>query len=291
MQFWQAMSWCETDQLVAVAQTAEELGFDGLILPDHIFIPRHPRSQYPYAPKGQSPLSDELEFPDPLIAAAALAMATRRMRFMTGVYLLALRHPIEVAKNVATLDRLSGGRFVLGVGSGWLEEEYEQFGVDFARRGARLDEAIDVLRLLWRGEPVDFTGDFFRFPEMQIRPIPSAPVPIFGGGIAGPALRRSATRCDGWLGPGNSLEESRQLLRHMRREREAAGLSWEGFELIAPLNEGCTPESVVELAALGVRGTVNYPFLVTLGPDTSLWQKQDGLARFARDVIEPVRRG
>lgn len=291
MQFWQVISWCETEHIPAVAKAAEALGFDGLILAEHIYYPRKRdvASPYPYAPDGSSPMTDDMEFPDPLIAFAAAATVTQRLQFMTGIYILPLRHPIEVAKNVATLDRLSNGRFSLGIGSGWLKEEYDQLGVDFSSRGRRMDESIEILRLLWQGTPSSYNGEFFQFPDLQIRPVPSAPVPIIGGGLSGPALRRSARVCDGWYGPGCDLDQLSEVIGHLKKLRHETELPWEDYSVIAPLNEPITLELAHRLASMGVTGTVNYPFLFGIGPGASIAQKEDYMARFARDVIEPFR--
>lgn len=293
MQFWQVVSWCETEHIPGVAQAAEALGFDGLILAEHIYYPRthDVASSYPYSPDGKSPMTDDMEFPDPLIAFAAAAMVTRSLQFMTGVYILPLRHPIEVAKNVATLDRLSNGRFALGIGTGWLKEEYDQFGVDFASRGRRMDESIEVLRMLWQDAARGYEGEFFQFPELQIRPVPAAPVPIIGGGLSGPALRRSARVCDGWYGPGCSIDQLSSVMEQLQDLRSEAGLPWDNYSVIAPLQEPMTLELARRLAAMGVTGTVNYPFLFGVGAGSSIAEKEDYMARFARDVIEPFRAG
>jgi len=289
MEFWQVVSWCETGDFVEVARVAEEAGFDGLILADHVFYPHRVDSPYPYAPDGRSPMSDELEFPDPLIAFAAAAAATQRLRFMTGVYLLGLRHPVEVARNTATLAVISGGRFALGVGSGWLAEEYAQMGVDFATRGARLDECITVLRELWRGERVSHAGRFFRFEELRVRPAPPDPIPLVGGGVSGAALRRAATLCDGWYGPGNLLDELPPIVSRLRELRERADLPWEGFRLTAPLLTPLDAAGIRALDAMGVHATVNYPFLFGCGPGTTIAEKTRYMESFAERVIVPAR--
>jgi probable F420-dependent oxidoreductase len=289
MEFWQVVSWCETGDLVEVARIAEETGFDGLILAEHVFYPHRVRSVYPYAPDGRSPMSDELEFPDPLIAFAAAAAVTRRLRFMTGVYLLGLRHPVEAARNTATLAVLSGGRFALGVGSGWLAEEYAQLGVDFASRGARLDESIAVLRQLWSGERVSHAGRFFRFEELRVRPAPDRPPPVIGGGLSGPALRRAATLCDGWYGPGNVLADLPPLIARLQALRAAAGLPWDGFRVTAPLLTPLDVASCRALAAMGVHATVNYPFLFGCGAGAPVTVKRRYMEEFAERVIVPAR--
>ena len=139
MEYWQVISWCETDHIVEVAQHAEKLGFTGLILAEHIYYPQETTSRYYYSEDGESVQNPEMEFPDPLISFAAAAAVTETLQFMTGIYVVPLRHPIELAKNLATLARLSDNRVHLGLGAGWLKEEFDQFGVDFSTRGARTD--------------------------------------------------------------------------------------------------------------------------------------------------------
>lgn len=273
MKFWQVVSWCETEHLLAVAKKAEELGYEGLILAEHIYYPMQVDSKYLYSKDGSSPQHNGMEFPDPLITFAAIAAVTKRLRMMTGIYVLPLRHPIEVAKNIATLAKLSDDRFSLGIGSGWLKEEFDQFGVDFKTRGRRMDESMDIMRSLWTGEAVTHRGEFFQLQDVQIRPRPNQNIPILGGGISSKALTRSATRCEGWYGPGNTLEELPGILQSLRSQREASGQSWQDYEVIAPLATPLDPASARALEALGVSGTVNYPFLFGIGPGASLADK------------------
>lgn len=282
MKYWQVVSWCETDQLVAVAQQAERLGFEGIILAEHIYYPKMVDSKYFYSNDGSSVQNNETEFPDPLIGFSAVASATTKLKMMTGIYVLPLRHPIEVAKNIATLARLSNDRFSLGIGSGWLKEEFDQFGVEFKTRGKRMDETMDIMRGLWTGDPLTHHGHFFKLDDVQIRPFPSRQVPILGGGTSGKALARSATRCEGWYGPGNTLEELPNIIQSLREQREIAGLDWRGYEVIAPLSTPIDEASSDALESMGVTGTVNYPFLFGIGPAASLEEKVDYMAAFSR---------
>lgn len=286
MKFWQVVSWNQTEHMVEVAKTAEAVGFDGLILAEHAVMPKHISPAYPYSEDGKPPMSDAMEFADPLITFGATAAVTERMRFMTGVYLLGLRHPLEAAKEIATLAKLSNHRFLLGIGSGWLKEEYELLGVDFHRRGKRLNECIDIVRQLWSGETVTYQGEFFDFEAIQIRPYPDQAVPIMGGGTSPLALKRSAILCDGWYGPGNTVEELPALLDTLKRLREAAGLPWEGFEIVAPIATPLNDDMLSQLEKLGVHGVVNYPFLFGCGSEATLNEKCDYMGAFAQRFID-----
>jgi alkanesulfonate monooxygenase SsuD/methylene tetrahydromethanopterin reductase-like flavin-dependent oxidoreductase (luciferase family) len=166
MKFWQSASFSEPDQLVEIAKLAEEVGFDGVLVSDHLFFPEKLVSKYPYTPDGVPGFTPETPWPDPFALVGAMSSVTRRLRFATMVYILPLRNPLEVAKATATVDVLSGGRFILGVGAGWMKEEFDQLGVDFRTRGARFDESIEVLRKLWGGM-VEHHGRFFDFPRCR----------------------------------------------------------------------------------------------------------------------------
>lgn len=182
------------DLLADLARTADETGFAALWLPDHVLPP----GEYGTA-SGFGGVYEAL------ITLGHLAAVTRRIRLGTSVLVLPLRNPFVVAKQVATLDRLSGGRMVLGVGAGWSEQEYAAVGVPFGERGARLDEGIDLLRTLWRGETA-FTGDRFGFGYGVFEPKPARPIPIMVGGISRRAFRRVAERADEWQGLGHTPE-------------------------------------------------------------------------------------
>ena len=139
MKFWQAVTWAETEQLIEIAKFAEECGFEGLMGGDHALWPNSLEPAYPYSDSGYPPQVEESEYPDQWVSIAAMAASTTTLKFTTGVYILPLRNPIEVAKATATLSILSGGRFILGAGAGWMKEEFDVYAVDFSTRGKRLD--------------------------------------------------------------------------------------------------------------------------------------------------------
>lgn len=286
MKFWQVVSWCETEQLLAVAQHAEALGFEGIILAEHIYYPRQSKSHYHYAEDGKSIQHDGMEFPDPLISFAAIAAVTTRLKMMTGIYVLPLRHPVEAAKNMATLSRLSNNRFVLGMGAGWLQEEFEQLGVDFSSRGERLDEMLAIQHALWRGGPVSFKGKHFSLDDVRIRPYPEQMIPVIAGGSSRPALRRAATM-DGWYGPGNTIAELQVIIPQLKQYREELGAKCD-YELITPLSTPLEEQGLDALNNLGVTATVSYPFLFGLGVDSTLDDKRRYMERFAQRFIQRV---
>lgn len=288
MKFWQSLSFTEPDQLVDLARICEELGFEGVVLSDHLFFPEQVDSAYPYSPDGAPAFTPDTPFPDPMVTAAALASATDRLRIALLVYILPLRHPFEVAKAAATVALLSGNRFALGAGAGWMKEEFDALGVDFHTRGKRFNEMIEVLRLLWRGGMQEHHGRFFDFAPMQMSPAPSAPVPIYIGGKSKAALRRAAGLGDGWVGAGESAEEAAAILDELRALRAESSRGGQPFEAIVPLTGAPDAALLRDLEARGMTGVVNFPLLYTLGPGSSVADKRAALEQYAENVIRGI---
>jgi len=285
MKFWQVASFSEPDQLLEIARGAEDAGFHGLLLSDHLFFPGTLRSKYPYAPDGKPAFGGTTPFPDPWTAIAAMAAVTERLCFGTLVYILPLRHPLEVAKTVGTAALLSGGRVVLGCGAGWIREEYDALGVDWKMRGRRYDEMIEVMRKAWTGEMVEHRGPCFDLGAFQMSPAPREPVPIYMGGTSDAAMRRAARLGDGWIGTGQGPDEARALLGRMRALRHEAGRSSASFEAIVPLGVPPDRDLLRSLGAEGMTATTAWPFNYTLGPTSTAQQKRDAMRRFGDEVI------
>jgi len=288
MKFWQALSFTETEQLPALARICEEVGFFGVNVADHVFVPEVVRSRYHYSEDGRPPFGSETEFPEPWAAISAMAAVTERLHFTTAVYLAPLRHPLVVAKSVATAAALSGGRVTLGAAVGWMREEFDELGEDFGTRGRRLDEMLEILRTAFAGAPFEHRGRFYDWGRVRIAPAPPGPVPIWIGGASDAALRRAA-RNDGWLGAGNAPDEMPGVMETLRRHRREAGREGEPFEVIAALTEPPTPDRVRRMEDLGVTGFVSYPLLYVLGPGTSVAEKRAALERYGDEIIAKSR--
>jgi probable F420-dependent oxidoreductase len=217
-----------------VARVVEEEGGESIWFVEHVVVPAEYASAYPYGPGGGRGMGDSA-FPDPLALIAFAAASTRTLLLGTGVVILPEHHPVEYAKRLATLDALSGGRIRLGVGVGWIREEAEALGLDFAERGARTDEGIDVMRALWRTEVASFRGRFFRFERVRMRPKPARleGVPILIGGRSAAAARRAGRRGDGFYPLDVTPETLPRLLDVMRAEAVAAGRDAAAIELMA----------------------------------------------------------
>ncbi|MBJ19615.1 MAG: LLM class F420-dependent oxidoreductase [bacterium] len=194
-----------------IAERAEALGFDALWTADHLVLPIESSTFYPYLPGMKIRPDARHAFIDPMIALAGVAARTSRIRLGVSVYLAALRHPIVAAKLVASLDQLSGGRVLLGVGSGWIPEEYETLGISFDERGRVLDEHLEAMRALWSEDHPRYEGDYYRFENIGFDPKPVASrIPIWVGGNSRPARRRAARLGDGWHVIDVPLPELRQ---------------------------------------------------------------------------------
>ncbi len=197
------------DHLENLARSAEAAGVESIWTEEHVVVPVGYESQYPYIESGKLPGPEQVPIPDPLLPLAYAAAVTTKLRLATGILILPQHHPVYVAKQVATLDVLSRGRAILGVGIGWLEEEFEVLGVPFKERAARTEEALRAIRTLWKGEPEAFEGQFFRWPPVHSNPKPvqQPGVPVVVGGHVEGAARRAARCGDGFF-PAKSDPET-----------------------------------------------------------------------------------
>ncbi|MEZ5850385.1 MAG: LLM class F420-dependent oxidoreductase [Hyphomicrobiaceae bacterium] len=207
-----------------MARAAEKAGFESVLVIEHVVWPTTYASRYPYSPSGKLPGGPDTLLPDPLIWMAFAAAATTTLRFMTGILIVPQRNPVVLAKELATLDYMSGGRITLGIGVGWLKEEFEALGVPFARRGARTDEYIAAMRALWEKDDASFKGAFVSFEGMSCNPKPvQARLPIVIGGHSEVAARRAARLGDGFFPATGSPVAIEPLIALMRAEATAAG--------------------------------------------------------------------
>ena len=212
-----------------MARRLEEAGFDSVWASDHVVMTEDTsRSYYPFGDDGSPGWDVSTPWYDALIVLAQAAAVTERVELGTAVLVLPQRHPVVLAKQVASLDALAGGRVALGVGAGWFREEFEALGVEFDTRGKRFSEWLTLLRRCWDGRPGAFDGVHYQLPEGVIHePTPVGPVPLLIGGVSGVALRRAATQGDGWLGLQRTdrlaPDAARAAVERMRAEARTAG--------------------------------------------------------------------
>lgn len=223
------------EALTAVATRAEAAGFTSLWATDHVAIPVQSASRYPYSTDGRMPWTPTIPYLDALTALNWVAAVTRRVRLGTSILVLPMRPPLLVAKTVATLDHLSGGRMILGVGVGWLAEEFALLGQSFRDRGRRTVEAIRVMKACWSDDPVSFRGRFYHLPPFAMAPKPAqgARLPVLGGGESDAALRRVAEACDGWHPLGLTPDQVKDRLSRLAEFTARAGRSMADLFLTA----------------------------------------------------------
>ncbi len=223
------------EMLTHLATTAERVGLDSIWTVEHVVIPVGYKSAYPYDPSGKIPAPEQLPIPDPLLSLAYAAAVTSKLKLATGILILPQRHPLYVAKEVATLDVLSHGRAILGIGVGWLEEEFDALGIPFAERAARTAETVRAMRSLWKDEAEPFEGKFFRWGKLESHPKPvqKPGVPIVVGGHTELAARRAARYGDGFFPGVTDDAKLSWLLGIMREECAKLGRDATSIEVSA----------------------------------------------------------
>jgi probable F420-dependent oxidoreductase len=265
------------DRAAHLAQKAEQVGIESLWTVEHVVVPKGYGSKYPYSRDGKMPGPEESPIPDPLIWMTYAAAVTRKIKVATGVLILPQRHPFYVAKELATLDVLSQGRAILGVGIGWLEEEFRGVGVPFAERAARTEESIQALRSLWGEKPSAFAGKHYRWDavESNPKPVQKPGVPIVVGGHVEGAARRAARYGDGFFPARADLLPS--LLGTLRKECAAIGRDPNTIEVTS----GSVPtlDEVKRLEDLGVARFTLPP------PGFTQDDVEKGLERYGNELI------
>ena len=267
--------------LAHLAATAERCGFESLWSVEHVAVPvKH--LPYPGSKDGSMPGGDDVAIPDPLIPLAYVAAVTKTIKLATGILILPQRHPIYTAKEVATVDVLSGGRVILGIGSGWMKEEFEALGIDFHHRGAMTDEAIQALRALWKDGPASFEGKHFKFGPLHSNPKPvRRDVPIHVGGHSTAAARRAGRYGDGFFPTVMNPEKLKELFATVRSEAQKAGRNPDAIEFSC-LTRSLKPDDLKMLADMGVSRVVVNP------PGTKPEVVTRGLEKFREEVISRV---
>jgi probable F420-dependent oxidoreductase len=293
MKFTTSIAMVDPSFMVPLAVAAEEAGFDTIVLPDSICYPEQSDSPYPYSPDGTRYFLENKPFIDPLIAVAAMAAATERIEFCTGVLKLPIRHPVLFAKEVTSVAVMSGNRFHLGVGTSPWPDDYDVVELPWAGRGRRFEECIEIVRGLATGDYYGFSGEFYEFEPVKLNPAPTEPVPILIGGHADINVKRAAELCDGWMPAGMAEDQLREIIGRLGRLREEAGRSHLPFQIHATTMDSFTVDGIGRLEELGVThtggGFGNFnPY--QMEPDTEpLQDKIDAIHRHGENVIAKFR--
>ena len=221
------------DQVRALAMKAEEVGIESVWTYEHAIVPLDYESPYPYSSSGKMPATPETAFIDPLIALSLVAGCTRELRLGTGVNILPQTNPLLAAKQVASIDFLSRGRMMYGIGVGWLREEFAALGTPFERRGARCDDYLVAMKKVWSGEVVEHDGEFVKWSGFKSHPLPvqRPHPPIIVGGTSPAAFRRVARHGDGWLSPSLGGEELDQHIAAIHQACKAEGRDPDSIEI------------------------------------------------------------
>ena len=300
MEFYLPLAWTDPAHMLQLASAAEEAGFTGIAFSDHMIYPQELKSKYPYAPDGIPHWLPTTPFVDPWVAMGHIAAVTSRVRFVTNIFVLPSRDPFTVAKAVGTAAVLSNNRVSVGVGVGWMREEYEVQGQDFATRGQRSEEMIEILRRLWTGEMVSFEGKHYSFPTLQMSPMPTQIPPVYMGGYAPAVLDRVARIADGWISTKADVDELASGWADMRRRLGEHGRSAEGFKYFA-VCPALNLDEYRRRAEAGVTTIQTQPWTLYANDEAARsrlnWPKNpaslelrlEGIKRFGDEVIGPLK--
>ncbi len=284
MKFWLCLQGTPADEFVQAARDAEALGYEGVWLPEHLVVKDGDRTPHPTG----YPLQADEEFPDPFLAFAAMSAVTTRLRFMTYVYVVPLRNVFSLTKQAATLALLSGNRFVLGTGVGWLPEEFEIVGEDWKTRGRRFEEMLDIMRDFWDDGYAEYHGKYFDFPRSGMFPVPTQQIPLWIGGHSGPAAERAA-RFDGYMPMDGLHERTRAEFAAIEAYRGENGLDGP-YEhvIVAPIGGG--PDEIRRLEVEeGITTVTVAPFYALGEPVPQTYDERRALsARYAEEIIAKV---
>lgn len=286
MRFSLSIAMNPLDQLGELARAAEEAGFSSIVLPDSLFYSEQVSADYPYTPDGSRFWDADTPWVDPLVATAAMGAVTERIEFSTSVLKLGSRNPVLLARQVASVAVLTGGRFGLGLGIGWAPEEFEWCGAPYARRGRRFDEAIEVLQLILDGGMVEYHGEFFDFGRLQMSPAPPKRVPFYIGGHTDVALRRAARVADGWSSAMMTLDQLRETIGRLKVLVAERGREHDPFEFQAVCVDRFGLDGFHEQEAAGVTDAITMPWVFEgLGFDAEAGPKVDAIRRFGEEII------
>jgi len=279
-----------------IARTADDHGWDSIQVADAPFFPEKVSVPYPYTPDGTRFWPLDMPVLDPWVAMTAMAVVTRRIRFLPSVLRLAIRQPLLEAKSLCSLAAVSGDRVALGVGLAWMPEEFKWLGIDMKTRGKRQDEAIQAMRLLLQGGFQEFHGRYIEFDRVVMAPTPKKKIPIYVGGATAPAMQRAARLGDGWLSVIHDKAEIPGLVEQLGRYRRECGRDREPFDIMLHCPDATTVDDIRRLEDLGITDLQVTPWAVPgiaaeqgvgtiMQQQPTLQMKKDAIRRYADQVI------
>ena len=270
------------EQMIGMAQAAEKAGVESVWTFEHVIVPNDYSSKYPYSPNGKMGTTPETNFVDPLIALTAVAMNTTKLRLGTGVNILSQSNPLFMAKQAASLDMVSNGRFMLGVGIGWLQEEFLAMGTPFEKRGARFDDYLTAMKKAWSGDTVEHQSEFLNWTGFKSYPVPKA-LDVHIGGSKGKAFERVAKFGQGWFSPTMTPDQIKPDLAKLKDACAAEGRDVSEIEVSSMwmLNDDAF-DNIKRFEDLGVSRLICPLFgLGTKNP-------MDGIAKLGDEVISKL---
>lgn len=286
MKFTVGIALSPLDQLTELARTAEECGYSSIALPDSLFYSEQVSASYPYTPDGSRFWDADTPWVDPFVGAAAMGAVTSTIRFYTQVLKLNPRNPVLLARQIGSVAAMTGNRFGLGIGLGWSPEESRWCGGQFDHRGARADEAVEVIRLILGGGMVEYHGKFYDFDKLQMSPAPPSPVPVYVGGHTEAALRRAARTGDGWTSAMIKYDDLVSVVARLTELRAEYGRAAEPFEIQAVCIDRFGVDGYRAQADAGVTDAIVVPWVFYgVALDGPLQDKKDGMKRFAEDIM------
>ena len=290
MKFVMSTSFSTVAHLTAIAPVADECGWHAMSFSDHVVHPATISTPYPYTKDGNRRWQAFTDWPDPWVTIGALSAITKRLRFTNNVFVLPMRNPFLVAKAISTAAVISNNRVTPAFGVGWSRDEYELMQQEFGSRGKRADEMVEILRLLWSGDWVEYSGEHYRFDRLEMSPAPAQPIPIWFGGISDPAMKRAARLADGWV---TDLQTSAEIVAGIERIKEwrrEYGREHLPFDVMATPSDAYDIDSYKKLAGAGVTHILTMPWPFYHGDTNDLDQKIDGVKRYADDIILKMTR-
>ena len=290
MRFSYAEAMTQATYYAPLAQAAEAAGYTSMTVADSLIYPKESDSKYPYTDTGDRAFLDGTEFIEAMILCAHLFAQTTTLRLTPFVVKLPIRPPVLMAKQASSLAFLSGNRLGLGVGLSPWPEDFDALGVDWARRGKRMDECMDILKGLTTGEYFQYSGEFYEVDELKQCPGATEPIPLLVGGHADAALRRAVRKGDGWMHAGGDGEELDRLLTRLAEIRKEEGDTRDDFEVHVISYDAYTVDGVKRLEDKGVTDCIvgfRVPYI--MGPDTEPIEKKiDALNGYADTIISKV---
>ena len=285
MKFVLSTSFSTVAHLTRLAPVADDCGWEAMSFSDHVVHPEAISTPYPYTRDGARRWQAFTDWPDPFVMTGALATITKRLKFTNNIFVLPMRNPFLVAKAISTAAIVSDNRIIPAIGVGWSKDEFELMQQDFHTRGKRTDEMVEMMRLLWSGEMVEYRGEYYQFDKLEMNPAPTAHIPIWVGGISDAAMKRAARLGDGWVTDLQTTDEIIACIDKVRGYRKEYGRDHLPFSVMATPSDAFTVEGYRRLEEHGVTHILTMPWPFYHGETEDIDKKIDGVRRYADDII------